>query len=551
MSYVVLARKYRPQTFDEIAGQAHITELLKKSIQLKRLAHAYLFCGPRGIGKTSCARIFAKALNCQNGPTPIPCGKCSSCVDTTKGTSFDVIEIDGASNRGIDEIRTLRENVKFVPTYGRYKVYIVDEVHMLTSEAFNALLKTLEEPPEHVKFVFATTEPNKVPATILSRCQRFDFKRISVKTTVEALASVCKQEKLKIEPDALHAIAKASMGSLRDALSVLDQLSVLSQQTIKASDVTGMLGLVETQCLFDLADSIAAKDCETGLQILDKILDQGKDVKQLFRNLVEHFRHLMVIKVGGKSLGRLVDYPVSIKEMLLEQTEKFTIKEILAAIDTLLMAQEDARIMDSLRICLEVALAKLACQQDENSPKDVATQVKPSSKSAFEMIANQKGHLDFSLPSKAIEKIKKEDSPKVEAVGNSMLKEKEEVDSFILPEEMNLENIRKLWDSLTSAVSQKRMSLATYLQEGDPCKVTESKLTIGFPQEAVFHKEALEERQNMELVESIITEKLQRPVRLELCIVEELHEKEEEPILKKTLEKFQGKVINRWHRHKA
>ncbi|MDP8265914.1 MAG: DNA polymerase III subunit gamma/tau [Candidatus Aceula meridiana] len=538
MSYVVLARKYRPQTFDEVAGQNHITDLLKKSIQLKRLAHAYLFCGPRGIGKTSCARIFAKSLNCQDGPTATPCGKCSSCADVAKGTSFDVIEVDGASNRGIDEIRTLRENVKFAPTYGRYKVYIVDEVHMLTTEAFNALLKTLEEPPEHVKFIFATTEPNKVPATILSRCQRFDFKRISVKTTIESLSSVCKQEKFKIEPDALHAIAKASMGSLRDALSVLDQLSALSQQTIKTSDVTSMLGLVETQWLFDLTDSIAVKDCALGLQILDKILDQGKDVKQLFRNLVEHFRHLMVIKVGGKSLGRLVDYPVALKEMLLKQTESFTIQEILFAIDTLLKAQDDARIMDSLRICLEVALAKLTCQDKDILPKDVAEDAKTSSKiSALEMIANKKGHLDFSSDAKPKEKNEK--------------KEAQKIDPAILPEKMNIENIRKLWDSLTSAVSRKRMSLATYLQEGDPFEVSENKLTVSFPEEAVFHKETLDEKQNKDLIESILAERLRCKIRLEFCIVADQGKKEDEPHLKSTLEKFQGKVTHRWHRHKA
>ncbi len=180
MSYLVLARKYRPQNFEELVGQDHITDLLRKSIESGRIAHAFLFCGPRGIGKTSCARILAKSLNCQNGPTLKPCGVCPACLEIANGNSFDVIEIDGASNRGIDEIRTLRENVKFAPSYGRYKIYIVDEVHMLTTEAFNALLKTLEEPPEHVKFIFATTEANKVPATILSRCQRFDFKRISL-----------------------------------------------------------------------------------------------------------------------------------------------------------------------------------------------------------------------------------------------------------------------------------------------------------------------------------------------------------------------------------
>ena len=265
MSYLVLARKYRPSNFDEVIGQEHITELLKSAMLSNRVAHSYLFCGPRGIGKTSCARILAKSLNCQEGPTTTPCNKCSSCQEISRGTSFDVLEIDGASNRGIDEIRTLRQNVKFAPSYGRYKIYIVDEVHMLTTEAFNALLKTLEEPPEHVKFIFATTDPNKVPPTIISRCQRCDFKRIPLKLAAESLAKICEAEKFKIEQEALYAIAKACQGSFRDALSILDQVSVLSDREIKGEDVYSMLGLVEKDFLFEMANALAEKNCSKTL----------------------------------------------------------------------------------------------------------------------------------------------------------------------------------------------------------------------------------------------------------------------------------------------
>ena len=210
MSYIVLARKHRPQNFDEVIGQEHITDLLKSAISSGRIGHAFLFCGPRGIGKTSCARILAKALNCQKGPSGKPCDACDSCLQIIKGNSFDVLEIDGASNRGIEEIRSLRENVKFAPSYGKYKIYIIDEVHMLTAEAFNALLKTLEEPPEHVKFIFATTSPNKVPSTIISRCQRFDFKRITLKIIAAMLTDIATKEKIQVDADALFAIAKAA-----------------------------------------------------------------------------------------------------------------------------------------------------------------------------------------------------------------------------------------------------------------------------------------------------------------------------------------------------
>ena len=246
MSYIAFARKWRPKNLDEIIGQEHVVSVLKNSIKQNRLAHAYLFTGSRGVGKTSCARILAKSINCAKGPTLKPCEECSSCCEIPQGRSLDVIEIDGASNRGIDEIRTLRENVKFAPTAGKHKIYIIDEVHMLTTEAFNALLKTLEEPPEHVKFIFATTQPNKIISTILSRCQRFDFRLIPTLTIIEKLEKIAKEEHLKIDKQALFAIAKASGGSMRDAETILDQLSSVSSAKINAQDVSSMLGAVLT-----------------------------------------------------------------------------------------------------------------------------------------------------------------------------------------------------------------------------------------------------------------------------------------------------------------
>src|SRR3989338_802344 len=243
MSYQIFARKFRPQTFEDVVGQEPITTTLKNAITKKRIAQSFLFTGSRGVGKTSTARILAKALNCDKGPAPAPCNKCSVCEEITLGNSLDVLEIDGASNRGIDEIRSLRENVKFKPARTRYKIYIIDEVHMLTGEAFNALLKTLEEPPEHVKFIFATTEPHKVPLTILSRCQRFNFKRIATDDIHAKPKESAKEEKLKIEKNALFLIAKASEGALRDAESLLDQLASFAEGKIAEKDVLLMLGL--------------------------------------------------------------------------------------------------------------------------------------------------------------------------------------------------------------------------------------------------------------------------------------------------------------------
>lgn len=527
MSYLVLARKHRPQTFDELIGQEHISELLKKALKSEKVAHSYLFCGPRGIGKTSCARILAKALNCEQGPTIIPCGKCTACQEITKGSSFDVLEIDGASNRGIDEIRALRENVKFAPSYGRFKIYIIDEVHMLTTEAFNALLKTLEEPPEHVKFIFATTEPNKIPATIISRCQRFDFKRVPIKTIVELLEDISEKENLTINEDALYAIGKAAQGSLRDALSILDQLSALSEEGIKTDDVFSMLGLVETEFLFELTDAIAQKNCSLSLQVLEKIIDKGKDIKQLTKDLTEHFRHLMVVKVGGKSLGKLIDYPVVIKEKFLVQCEQFTLKDILQSIDTFIGTQEVARITESIRMPLEVALAKIT-YQGETAPA-----LPPQQTASTAQVQSNPIPPKLNIPAKNLNpEPKAETSPTVSAMTKST----------------DLSQIRKVWDTLTHAVSKKKMSLAAYLQEGSPYTLKDNTLTIGFSPKFKFHKESLEDAPNLKLVEDIFTEKLKSPILLKYILIDgDMPQQSEDPAVQSVLETFGGEVVSRWH----
>ncbi len=526
VSYLVLARKYRPQKFSELIGQEHITRLLESAIVTNRVAHAFLFSGPRGIGKTSCARILAKSLNCQQArlaeqarqaPTTSPCGECASCREIAQSISFDVLEIDGASNRGIDEIRLLRENVKFAPSHGRYKIYIVDEVHMLTLEAFNALLKTLEEPPEHVKFIFATTNPHKVPSTIISRCQRFDFKRIPVKTIMGALEEISQKENFQIDEEAVFAVAKAASGSLRDALSILDQLSAISERTIKVTDVSSMLGLVETELTFELVDSIAKKDCRAALVVFDKIIEQGKDLKQLERDLIEHFRNLMIMKIGGKSLGRLVDCPVAIKEMLLNQSGKFSLEEILKAIELIIEAQEVSRIMESGRFPLEMALAKLT--YSPSSLEEVNSV--PEEKEPQPMIINP------SVPPGPVHRDGEEASNR--------------------QEDLDLEKIKRSWSALTYAVSREKMSVATFLQEGSPFELKGSRLTIAFSKEAGFQKEALEHKENLQLLEKVFSEKLQGKVSIELKVIENYKPEDEEPIVKSALKTFKGKVVNKWH----
>ena len=303
MSYQVFARKYRPQTFDDLVGQKHVTRTLKNAVEQNRLAHAYLFVGPRGIGKTSTARILAKALNCIHGPTITPCGICDSCKEITGGNSLDVLEIDGASNNGVEQVRELRDNVRYAPAKGRYKIYIIDEVHMLTSQAFNALLKTLEEPPEHVKFIFATTEPQKVLPTILSRCQRFDLHRIPANLIAKHLQFIATNEKVKLEPAAAHAIARGAEGGLRDAESMLDQLVAFCGETIAEADVLSVFGFTSEQTVAAFCEKILRGETAAALGLLDEQAAAGKEMMKFMSDLIAHLRDLLVFKVKPDSLA--------------------------------------------------------------------------------------------------------------------------------------------------------------------------------------------------------------------------------------------------------
>jgi DNA polymerase-3 subunit gamma/tau len=367
-TYLVLARKWRPQSFDAITGQEHVTRTLENAITGGRVHHAFLFCGARGVGKTTAARVLARALNCATGPTTTPCGSCPACLEIARGTSIDVLEIDGASNRGIDEIRELREGVAYAPQRDRHKIYIIDEVHMLTMEAFNALLKTLEEPPRHVKFIFATTEPQKIPVTILSRCQRFDFKRIPIDAMVARLAGILAEESVTVGPQALRLVARESEGSMRDALSLLDRILSFSGAEVTYEQVAALLGVADRSWLRGLLDAAIAKDTSRALGIVREAYELGVDMKRLASDVVGFLRDLLMIKIAGASSG-LTDLSDE------ETTALGSLGASLAAEDLERMLQIVIRAAERMpqaafpRLDLEMAMVKL-CQLRPLQPID-------------------------------------------------------------------------------------------------------------------------------------------------------------------------------------
>ncbi len=356
MSYEVFARKYRPQTFDDLVGQTHVSRTLKNAVAQNRLAHAYLFVGPRGVGKTSTARILAKSLNCIKGPTVTPCGECDNCREIAGGNSLDVIEIDGASNNSVEDVRQLRENVRYMPAKGRYKIYLIDEVHMLSTAAFNALLKTLEEPPEHVKFIFATTEPRKVLPTILSRCQRFDLHRIPANLIAQHLQLIAKKEKITLEAAAAHAIARGAEGGLRDAESMLDQLVAFCGEKITESDVLNVFGFTSEQTVIDLTGRILRGETPAAIDLLHQQSESGKDMMRLMADLIAYVRDLLVFKAKPDALKEDVD--ADAQKSLAAYAKLISTDRLLELLDQFAAAEGRMKWAPNKKLHFEVAIIK-------------------------------------------------------------------------------------------------------------------------------------------------------------------------------------------------
>ncbi len=366
MSYLVVARKWRPQNFEDIAGQIHITRTLQTAIRTNRIAHAYLFTGVRGVGKTTAARILAKALNCERGPTATPCNQCGHCEEITSGNCIDVLEIDGASNRGIDEVRQIIENVRYQPAKCRHKIYIIDEVHQVTKDAFNALLKTLEEPPPSVKFILATTEPQRLPETILSRCQRYDFRRIALREIVERLGEVAKSEGLAITEGALVLLAREADGSMRDAQSLLEQIlaSAEPSSTVNEASLQEVLGLAERRALYELSSAVIGGNAGRCLELIATLTSEGRDLSRLSRDLVEHFRNLLVARLAEPNSlpvgSQLLDLPNQEIADLTAQAGELSVETLLDYFDFMSAGDEEVARAANPRFALEAALVKLA-----------------------------------------------------------------------------------------------------------------------------------------------------------------------------------------------
>lgn len=529
MEYISIYRKWRSQNFEEVLGQEHVTRTLKNAVRQGRISHAYLFAGPRGTGKTSTARILAKALNCEKGPTPDPCLQCSNCERIKEGNSLDVLEIDAASNRGIDEIRELRERVRFAPVEGRFKVYIVDEVHMLTPEAFNALLKTLEEPPEHVVFILCTTEPQKLPPTILSRCQRFDFRRIPAPLLKERFAQIIEAEGGKIQEEALDIVVQAASGSFRDGEAILEQLLTYTEGEITVNDVRELLGLTEDEWLEKLIVALFDGNYKEIFEIIDNLTSLGRDPRNVSRDIIQYLRQLLAVSVGS-SPGVWKERAEKLENL----SGQISTPLILSLLEPLAGLEWQMRSAVEPRYLLEMSLMFASSRLQEKMLKFVpptitATTVQPQEKSEIKRTAEEK-------------------ALKAEADSQILAEEKElsaAKQPSIAPEEINLEKLKECWPSILERVKEK--SIPTYIltSKGTLCDFKEGQILLTFDRSFSFHKNMVEKSENRLLIEASIEEILGKKYPIK-CLLgngetgETAEEIKSHPLVKQALDLFEG-----------
>ncbi len=507
MEYQSLYRKWRPQTFEDIIGQKHITQTLVNAISLNRISHAYIFSGPRGVGKTTTARILAKSLNCEKGSTPHPCNKCERCIRITDGYSMDVIEIDGASNNGVDSIRELRNKVNFAPAEGKYRIYIIDEVHMLSQGAFNALLKTLEEPPSHVIFIFATTDPHKIPSTILSRCQWFNFRRISLADIINKLKMIAKDEGLNINDKTLNMIARSSTGSMRDAESTLDQIIAYCGKDITSQSVSEVLGIIEEEVFFEFIEAIIKDDTLKGIEIINRTSDLGGDASQFIKNLMEYVHNLSLAKVCQKEILNLQGIFIEDRERLLKQSKIIKLEKLFNIVDYLAEAERKMRYIRHPWILLEMLVIKFTAAENYS-----LKEVEEEKDEYFLDFSTKK---DVSISGKKNAGTREEVPPKKKI--QDKIKSKE--GSFIKAKEspINLE-LTQAWPTILDRIKKTKMAVYSFIIANNLVTIENDKLIIGFNKECTFHKESLEKQNNKILLQELIKEETGRLLAIE-CII--------------------------------
>ncbi len=486
MTFIVTARKWRPQLFSDVVGQQHISTTLKNAIENNRISHAYIFAGPRGVGKTTTARILAKRLNCENPNGGEPCNECSSCQNFLKSQSLDIIEIDGASNRRIDEIRTLRESVKYAPTSGNYKVYIIDEVHMLTTESFNALLKTLEEPPEHTIFIFATTDIHKVPLTIISRCQRFDFRRIELAEIKSLLKKIANAENIEIDDESLTLIAKKADGALRDAQSIFDQVVSFCGNKVSVSVIKSMLNLIDDEIYFDISNAILEKDFKVTYEVTEKIYSNGWNFIDFIDGLLEHFRNISSLLITNST--DYIETSESQKIKYEEYVDKFSKGDILRILSYLSKMQSEIKISQNQKLKVEIGLAHLIGFEKSSTISELLSnfnsapiqEIKKKTKiiNTTPPVEEKK---NFVIPKFDI---KKDETPvpKSNKKNNTSVKNEEKKDVKVETTCNNIEDIKTNWNYFKDSITKKRFTLGPLLAHTIPVSISNNTLIIDVTQ---------------------------------------------------------------------
>jgi DNA polymerase-3 subunit gamma/tau len=511
MDYQVSARKYRPGTFQDVIGQPHVVQTLSNAIASKRIAHAFLFSGTRGVGKTTMARILAKALNCEQGPTATPCDACANCQEIAQGTSVDVIEIDGASNTGVDDVREIRENVKFTPFRGHYRIYIIDEVHMLSTSAFNALLKTLEEPPAHVVFIFATTEIHRIPATILSRCQHYNFRRIPRAEIIERLRFVIRQDGLTVEDRSLSAIARASEGSMRDALSILDQAVAFAGKAVTHDDLETLLGAVPQEHVRAMIAAFIAQDGPAAVGVIARLLDQGHDLRAYCADLVEYARHMLVASVvpAAQDLRSLIEAPEDDLRQIIADARAFTVEQSQELFRILSHAEDALRLSAHPRFVLESAAIRAARLLAVGTP---------ASASPAAVTRAPRQAAPQAAPARPAAQTTSASPPaRPPAAAQSPVPPRPSMQPAVMkPPQAAPPPVQLNWEQVVEHVSGRHPNIGAFLEQGTLLGIDGNQLTIGYPPNASVARGMMEKPDNQQLIAAFCAELAGRPVRLRL-----------------------------------